>query len=132
METDMISGYGSGYGDGSGDGSGYGSGYGYGYGSGSGYGDGSGSGYGYGYGDGSGSGDGYGYGYGYGDVIEIDNYQITLIKPFAVITIGCQCRTLDDWQANRRTIAEENQINITDQLAQEIIDAVHAAMGETQ
>jgi hypothetical protein len=96
---------------GSGDGSGYGSGSGSGYGYGEGYGEGYGSGYGSGY--------GYGYGYGDGDVGKILNdlcgYTVRYSEKWQVLTIGCECHTLDEWIVRAGEIDEAHGDGIADE-----------------
>ena len=66
----------------------------------------------YGDGDGSGYGDGYGDGYGYGSgdepVGECGDYAATINRTFAVLRIGCEVNTLDEWIANAEEIDERH------------------------
>lgn len=119
----VLKAYGYGYGYG-----GYGDGYVNGYGTGccgGGYGDGDVDGTGCcgdgGYGDGDVDGTGYAIG-------KIEGFVIRLIKPFGVVVVGCQARTIADWMANWKHVASENGVYVSDSQIAELSTTIDKLM----
>ena len=105
------------------------SGYGYEDGYGYGYEDGYGYGYEDGYGDGFGYGDGYGFGYGDGIPLgAVAGYTATVLAPWPVVRVGCQARTLGEWERKWADVARTHGVRVTAEEATALIAAARRAL----